>query len=311
MRDDRGFVLVIVLWVLAALTVLTIGFSRRASLEMRASAYGLDHAQAMMMARGAVNRGIVELQNKSLKDMLSETDQMTYLGQPWAQPTNLLAEGTYFDVPPGEFANDVVQFKIVDAESLINVNRAPEALLEEVEGIGRRIARKIVTRREEGEDGEGPSAFQAIEEIRFLEGFDDDDWFGTEKEPGLKDILTTHGDGHINVNTASKAVLNCIPELDDGAIAQILAYRAGGDGKPGTPDDQGFRSIEEVGSVAGVRGDGMQALQQFCTVDSGVFMIQGIATRRGGKIRASVTAVAVAGSSVARLLSWREDALGA
>src|SRR5690606_17628980 len=53
-QSERGFVLVIVLWVLAILTVISVGFGRRSVLDRRAAAFTLDKTQAMMLARGAV-----------------------------------------------------------------------------------------------------------------------------------------------------------------------------------------------------------------------------------------------------------------
>ncbi|MDP7638547.1 MAG: hypothetical protein QGG73_02365, partial [Candidatus Hydrogenedentes bacterium] len=53
-RGRRGFVLVSVLWILAILTVVSLGFANRASLERKVAWYALDQAQAQNMARGAV-----------------------------------------------------------------------------------------------------------------------------------------------------------------------------------------------------------------------------------------------------------------
>ena len=53
-----------VLWVLAILTVVTLGFGRRVMLERRASAYSMDYAQAKQMARGAIEVGRVKLANQ-------------------------------------------------------------------------------------------------------------------------------------------------------------------------------------------------------------------------------------------------------
>ena len=72
MRSPRGFVLVTVLWVLAILSLITIGFGRRAMLDRKAATYTLDHDRAMYRARGAVERGIAELRNKAIIDALNK-----------------------------------------------------------------------------------------------------------------------------------------------------------------------------------------------------------------------------------------------
>jgi len=306
-----GFVLVVVLWVLAALTLVTLGVSHRAFLERRAAMYAADHVRAMMLARGAVNRGMVELQNKWIHDLTSGTPNMTSLGQSWAQPLNLLAEGSYFELPAEEYSRDRVEYRIRDAESLINLNTAPEDLLENMAGVGSRAARQIVHRRTgTTRPGEEPAPFQEIEEVRYLDGIRDDDWFGEDGEAGLKDLLTTRGDGRINVNTASRDVLLSLPGLGKDAVAQLLAIRAGADGELGTRDDQGFDTVTSIIERGGLRGTDVDAIQRFCKYTSNIFMVQGVATLRAGKVRATVTAVALVNPEYVVIMSWREEPLG-
>lgn len=311
-KGSKGFVLVVVLWVLASLTLVTLGFAHRALLDRRAAAYSVDHVRAMMMARGAVNRGMIELQNKWLKDLVAETPQITHLGQPWARPTNLLKEAGYFSLPPEESQSDIAEFRIVDVESRININAAPEDLLSHIELLSRRTVRNIVKRRtDKGEHDEPPVPFQAVEELRYLEGVEDEDWFGRKGEPGLKDIFTTYGDGKINVNTASKLVLLSLPDVDESTVESILAFRAGADGKIGTGDDRGFKDLGDLVEKARPADNARNSIAQFCKFTSGMFAIQGVATLRAGKVRASVTAVAVANGDNYKVFNWREEALGA
>ena len=93
---DRGFVLVCVLWVLAILTIVAIGFAQRAMLDVTAATYGMDYAKTMAMARGAVQRGMVELRNKAVIDWYNLEEGGTGLGQAWAQPGDMLAGGLYY-----------------------------------------------------------------------------------------------------------------------------------------------------------------------------------------------------------------------
>src|SRR5688572_16293375 len=88
---QQGFVLVIVLWVLAILSVITIGLGHRSLLDRRAAWYALDHTQAMMAAQGAVQRGIIELRFKALANSNQpEESIITHHGQSWAKQVNLL-----------------------------------------------------------------------------------------------------------------------------------------------------------------------------------------------------------------------------
>ncbi len=312
-KTPSGFVLVCVIWVVAILTVMALGFGHRAMLARRASAYSLDHTQAMLMARGAVQRGIVEVRNKIVNDRAKKREPgSTHLGQEWAKEKNLLESGPYFEFREG-FEEDFVAYIIEDGESRIDVNTAPKKVLEEIKPLSRSAIRGIWKRRKEGvHENEGSARFHALEELRYMNGVREDDWYGTERMTGLSDIMCVHGDGRINVNTASHAVLMCVPRLGRPACDAIINYRAGGDGEIGTGDDKGFKNFKALVESLGIEGDPVDAIGKYCKFTSGYFKITGMATRRQGKVRAVCCAVIRSyGAHNAILLSWREEALGA
>jgi len=316
MKAQRGFVLVVVLWVLAILTVVTIGFGHRSFLERRAAAYSLDQAQALAAARGTAHRGVLELQNKWILDRLRQPPMgqgqaapSTHRGQAWAQPVNLYdAEGPL--AMGQEFGEDTAWFRITDFESRINVNTADEELLRQVPGMNDAVLSTLLFRRAPG-NGAPPAPLQSIEELRAIEGVSEELWFGSSEQPGFRDTLTTHGQGRININTAPRAVLACVPGLGGGGVEAILAWRAGPDGELDTADDQGFHSFDDLREKTGIQGNPLQALQRFGTFNSQVFQVEGIATRRAGTVRTAVTAVVQVNMSNATYLEWREKSLGA
>jgi len=310
-RAERGFVLVCVLWVLAILTVITLGFGRRAMLDRRAAAYALDHTKAMYMARGAVARGVVELRNKAIMDALSQIEGRTSFRQPWAQPVNLLEKEDYFDeANKEEFKDDICEYRIRDECGLISINRAPDEILEEIDALNRTTIRKINARRlGDRHARQAPQPFQTIEELRYLEGIDEDDWFGTDRAPGLRDLLTCWGDGLININTASAAVLECIPEVRKRTIDALIDYRMGPDGELCTSDDADFKTLDDVRVELGLGADSLQELRQYCKVSSGLFTITGTATRRQGKVRATCVATVAISGPKAGIIKWREEFL--
>lgn len=320
-RPD-GYVLVSVLWVVALLTVVTLSFHHRARLEVQAARYSLDASQCRMAARGAVERGIVELQNKEINDLIAaaargEADAPgTHLGQPWARPIDLYgAEG---GLDPGEgFENDSAMLEIEDLERFIDLNRAPEEILEALPGLSRPVVRRIHARRSGTDDAgdpteDGPVAFHDIAELRYFRGLDESDWFGEGDVPGLRELLTTFGDGRVNINTAPRAVLGMLPDVGADAADDILSYRNGEDGIMNTADDRGFSDWEEFSDATQITGDTLKALQKLCKFDSDYFKISGVATRRGGRIRTSCAAVVFIpeGSSAANVVSWTEESLG-
>ncbi len=309
-RRDSGFVLVVVMWVLAILTIITMGLVDRVMLDHRMAYYALDQDRAMMMARGAVQRGIVEVRNKAFKDWLQqdEINGTTHLGQPWARPKNMLDGDIFSNEGMGR---DICRYQIEDAERFININACAKDLLENIDALSSGAQRAIWSRRTEPtHEMEGISYFQAIEEVRYLRDVKDDDWYGDDKKTGLKDLLTVYG-GRINFNTAGREVLRCVPDLSANAVDALLGFRAGADGELGTADDQGFRDYGDVSDTIGLQGDDLQALKKFCAYRSTYYIVTGVATLQGGKVRARCSAVVHVQGNQAEEVAWKEEPLGA
>jgi len=283
-------------------------------LEHTAARYSLDHAKAMHMARGAVNRGIVELRNKAVYDFLRGAEGRTSYAQDWSRPKNLLESGEdgaqlFSEVGNDEFKDDVCAYAIQDEESRVALSAAPDEILDEVPGLSRSLIRKInYRRRGSREDNEPAQPFQTIEELRFMQGVSDDDWYGQKGKPGLRDLLSCYGDGHINVNTAPEQVLECIPKVSAVAGA-IVEYRKGEDGILYTEDDKDFASLEDLSTKMRISKAAIEALKKYCKVTSQFFTITGTATRRQGKIRATCTATVMVMAQNARVVKWREETI--
>lgn len=313
-RPNGGFVLVCVLWVVAIMTVVALGFGRRALLENSAARYSLDHVKAMHMARGAVNRGMVELRNKAVYDFLRGAEGRTSYAQQWSRPRNMLEPGEdggqfYSEAENEEFKDDICAYVIQDEESRIALSASPDEILDEVPGLSRSAIRKInIRRRGSREDNEPAQPFQTIEELRFMEGISDDDWFGEHDKPGLRDLLSCYGDGLINLNTAPEQVIACIPKVSAVAGA-IVDYRKGEDGLLYTEDDKDFASIEDLGTKLRISGAAIEAMNKYCKVTSQFFTITGTATRRQGKIRATCTATVMIVDQDGGIWKWREETI--
>jgi general secretion pathway protein K len=94
-----------------------------------------------------------------------------------------------------------------------------------------------------------------VEELLLIKGWTPEILYGTppdaetdEPRAGLAQHLTAWGDGKINPNSASRAVLeSLVPHLSEEDIDAILEARLGPDGEPGTADD-GIRA-EDFGEL--------------------------------------------------------------
>lgn len=316
---NAGFVLVTVLWVLAILSLIAVGFGRRAMMDRKATTYTLDHDRAMFRARGAVERGIAELRNKAVIDALYTQAGRTSYSQRWARPMDLLSEAGYFGKGAGEkggdgkkddTSRDVCEYNIRDEESLICINSVDETFLTGLKLLTPAAIRKIMRRRlGDKETNEAGQGFQTIEELRTIEGIKDDEWFGDDETPGLKDLITCWGDGKININTAKPEVLSAIPDLSEGAVDSILAYRSGDDGELFTEDDRDFADLNTISTQAEISNDDLQPVFQYCKVDSQFFTIWGVATLRQGKVHASCVATVLVQPPNATVIKWREEFL--
>jgi len=309
---QSGFVLVSVLWVLALLTVVTLSYGYRARLEVQAARYRLDSGQARMAARAAVERGILELQNKHLADqavVVGGRDVFapsTHFGQPWARGGDLYKAGGALTVD-ATMAADRAEYTIEDLEGRVSLNTAPEVVVEALPGVSLAVARRLNHRRSEA------TPFADPVELRGIDGISEKDWVGGPDTPGLRELVTVHGDGRINVNTATEAVLAHLPEVGEGLARDILEARNGADGESGTADDMGWTGWDDFSVGTGITGAALQPLQRLCKFDSTYFKITGVATRRGGRIISTCQAVArlTDNAGEVNVLSWSEDSLGA
>lgn len=311
--SSAGFVLVCVLWVIALLTVVAVGFAHRASLERKMAWYALDHAKAIQMARGAVEHGMAELANKSAVDSLNEQGGYTGLDQRWARPVDLLKKGSFYQAASKEeFKDDVCEYQIIDCEGRISINHAPREMLAELDGMDFQLLRRIMSRREPPEANDQAQRFMTIGELRALEDIDDADWYGGNPGTGLRDLLTVWGvrGGAININTAPEIVLRSIPGVPKPVLGAIIGFRRGPDRKVGTQDDRSFHSLDDIAANINITEEDFGRLRRFVKTRSSFFTINAVATCRQGKIQArcSVT-VRLRGNRQAVVVQWREDVI--
>ena len=304
-RRDRGFVLVSVLWVTVILTVLAVGFGRRAMLDRRAATISVDYATVRAEARGQVQEGAADIVNAmALFNLLERGNQTIPIPQfqyKAAPDPEFVGEG------PNRRLEDSAYFVVEDEERKIAINAASEEMLESIPGLTFSMVNEIIRRRggESADDEETP--FQSIEEIRQNDGVSDDDWYGDDVNPGLRDVITLWGDGKININTASQAVLSLIPDLDEDIIAGIVLFRSGPDGQLGSEDDVQFSSMNQIIRQLDVSAERIQPLHEFGKLQSSYYRITGVSTLRGGKVRSSSTAVIAIDRSSTEILRWSED----
>ncbi len=154
---------------------------------------------------------------------------------------------------------------IVDEDRKINVNLATRAMLRAIPGISEKIADVILEQR-------AKTPFLSIKELVELPGIETP-WL-TSREAlagGPESVLTVHGDGKVNINTASATVLDALPGLSEEHAKDIVAYRAGDDGEIHTEDDGVFTEVGQLKEVAGLTDEQFESLAPRIKVRSDYF----------------------------------------
>ena len=323
-RSERGVALVLVLWIILVLSLLISGFAFTMHVETQVASFGRKQIKAEALARSGVELARMQLilAEKSVTNMGFDAR-----GQAWA--TNEF----YVDHELGEGRLNV---QVTDEESKLPLNKLAEDQLKrllhllDVESADADvIVDSILDWREPGDlhrlNGAksdyyqslsppymakgGP--FERIEELLLVRGVTRELYDGTGSEtndtprPKLKDLLTTMSSGLVNVNTATRPVLQVLLGLDDVRADALLAIRDGSDNIAGTDDDHPFRSVGEFMAQTGAVNKQIQSqLAALLTVKSSFFTVK--STGEVGGVKRTVTAVLRRQGELVQPISWTE-----
>jgi len=120
------------------------------------------------------------------------------------------------DKTPYDTLKDLRLLNITDEDGKINLNTASEEILERLPQINSDIAEKIIKMR----------PFFLKEELLLIKGISQKMYYGdpSKSQVGLKDLVTTFGDGRININTAPYEVLIALG-MSEAEAHVIIEYR--------------------------------------------------------------------------------------
>jgi general secretion pathway protein K len=185
-RGARGVTLVIVLWIVAALTILVTGLVQAQRSELRLAAAA--RAQLLSTAAGQAAMQIV-------------AQQLAAATAPDARLRRALVE----------HAGRGIEVEVMPLNGLVDLNTAPGPLLEDLflraggldEGAARSLVAALLARRQPGPPGGRDGRFEAPEELLSLPGVDPDLF------ARLAPLVTTDaaGSGRVNALAAPAEVL--------------------------------------------------------------------------------------------------------
>ncbi len=307
-HPQRGMVLVLTLVVITILAVLVLEFNYLMRVEAEISGNYRDSLKAYYLANSGVNFAYL---------LLRDDDDLScdYLDEDWAlvKPPVVIEEGA-------------VTFQIIDECGKININSLltkkgriddrKKAVLErlfEVLEIDKKLADVVCDWIDEDDEirdfgaedsyysnlenpypcKDGPLG--TIDELFLLKGFDDEAFYGKEKERGsLNSYLTIYGDGKVNINTASFPVLQALhSDIDESLAQEIVEYR----------EEHPFKKITDLKEVFGIDDRLYNKISPLITVKSSFFQVY--ATGSLGEARKRIETILEREEKTLEIKYWR------
>ncbi|MBL7156750.1 MAG: general secretion pathway protein GspK [Candidatus Omnitrophica bacterium] len=284
MNDNKSSILITTLWIMAILSLLAMGIGFRSSIEVRLTKYNMDELEA----RYAAKAGIVKAREFLSSDRKEDYDTLYECGislkinetpeSIFSPNFNKLGNGRFCvfyrqksDIDEKEYT----YYGMADEERKINIKLSCYQKKEDYKNILKRLSPdltdEIISAMVDWQDSDSEAStpggaentyyseslehpygckngdFELVEELLLVKGIT------REIFNEIKDNVTVYTEGKININTASREVLNAIlndegdayPNLAD----KIIHYRRGFDGKETTKDD---RPIKDLGTIPNV-----------------------------------------------------------
>jgi len=321
---DEGIVLIVVLWVMTALAVLTLSFSRESRIEIMTSGNARSMEKAYFIARAGMENAIYQI----IQKRLSASNRATSSDD---EPDEIdLGKLT------GSFDNGLWQVNIQDESGKININTVTEqqlGLLIRAAGIEDPDAEILIDSIMDWRGGtdDDPRAngakndyyqtlnppylakngrFDSVEELLMVRGMTHDYYYGKPERAqdgtvqykyGLSRFFTVYTTrDQVNVNHAALPVLLSVPGMTPQA-AQMIYER---------------RLIEPFRAVAEVTREmpfplGAGVINLLTTAQTGIFTLTAEAHEEGSRVRRVVRAVISLESSGMQnpyqILYWNEN----
>ncbi len=235
---EKGFVLIMVLWVLAVLTAMALSFSYMTRVESFAALFFSRSVKMKFLAEAGVERGITEVFYRMRNLSVEGSEAWIVDGTPYEVETN---DGNY-------------RISIIDESGKVDINRTPEVILRNLLGIlgyDLEVVDTITDSVMDWKDADDlyrlhgaesdyymslpdpytakDADFETLEELILVKGVTAEILYGVEGEKGLVDFLTVYsGSNKINLNAAPMEVLQAIPGMSQEITDALIISRQAG-----------------------------------------------------------------------------------
>ena len=323
--DNRGVILIALLWVLTILAVIALSFARETFVDVAVARNSRDLTDAYYIARAGIASTVYQLYQKTYLPQRAQSDRM-------ALPPDAIDLGRV----TGQFGDGEYDVEVQDESGKVNLNFVMEEQLKSLIAIvgiqspdADIIADSIMDWRDAdkfprpngAEDDyyqslqppylprNGNGTMSTVEELLLVRGVTPDYFYGhREKTPegqivdryGLSKYFTVYSPSNrINVNYAPLPVLMSIPGMTPSAAQAIYEARQV---KP-------FVGIDEVNKVA-APSLGTNALQYISVQRANVFTLSASAHRTNSKVRRVIRAIVSLDPREAsryKIIYWNEN----
>ncbi len=337
----RGSALILAVWVISLLSLLVVSFAFDAHLEGKVVSFARKRrkAEALALSGLQVARMLLEKQrgvsgNESedtrSADRWYDTALTLRRGRAVVGLEELLGEGVIrLDIEPEPGRRNVNKLTDEDWERIFQTVGVPEDYWPElIDSYFDWIDVDSRPRQDGGETEDYyatlPKPYSArnapldtVRELLLVKGFKEAILSGgvlNPEEPrdshivvsnGVQNLLTTYGDGKVNVNAADTWVLRTLPGIDELGANAIVEERTRGIATGmGNFDDGSFESVEDFMSRVG-NDLSDPAVRDYVTTQSEHFRVTSVG--RVGRVTRRVWAVVFFNGRVWRILRWREE----
>src|SRR5215471_5048584 len=144
-RNNKGYVLIIVMGLLAALGVMALSLGAAARTDLAQTRRFQDEAAAELLAKAGIDWAIHYLNTVARQGTLWQAPWMSQTALFQGHPLGAGMFDVQYTDPGGTLC-----YGLQDEEARVNLNTAPVALLVALPGIGMELAEVIVTQRQQG-----------------------------------------------------------------------------------------------------------------------------------------------------------------
>lgn len=334
----QGSALIIALWVIGLLSMLVLSFAFDAHLEGQAASSARKRRKAEYLALSGIT--LAEMLLDKQRTVSGNESADTTAEDRWYQPALSLRRGrsvSGLEVPLGEGSirldiepepgrRNVNRLLDQDWERILGVAGIPEELFPElIDSFYDWIDADSKPRQDGGETEDyyatleppyrarnGP--LDTVRELLLVKGFGEAILSGGVLNPdeppetrlyvsGIQDMLTTYGDGKVNVNAASRRVLMTLPGVDELVAGTIIEERElGATQAQDGADDTSFESVADFRSRI---PDLEPAIFNYVTTRSDIFRVTAVGMV--GRVSRRIWAIVHHDGRQMRILRWREE----